>query len=133
MLVCKLMENWGETGWNDHVDKVALFYMRRRDVFMRYAQRYLPILTDWVPPTSGMFVWFHLHGVMDTKSLIEEKAIEAKVILVPGAAFSPEEGAKSSFVRASYSSASDADIKEALKRMAKLLRRHHRAWPEKSF
>lgn len=50
----------------------------------------------------GMFVWFRVNGVDDTQSLIYEKAVAAKVLLLPGQAFSPT-GEPSSCVRASFS------------------------------
>jgi kynurenine/2-aminoadipate aminotransferase len=63
---------------------------------------------------AGMFLWLRLTHVRDSRALIQEKARERKVLLVPGADFSSEEGAVSSCVRASFSTASAVDMEEAV-------------------
>ena len=75
---------------------------------------------DWATPSAGMFVWFRLREVPDAEKLIKERALAQKVLLVPGGAFSPS-GAKSSFVRASFSVATDEQMDEAMRRFASLL------------
>jgi kynurenine/2-aminoadipate aminotransferase len=65
---------------------------------------------------AGMFLWLRLSHVRDSRALIQEKARERKVLLVPGADFSSEEGAVSSCVRASFSTASAVDMEEAVGR-----------------
>ncbi len=74
----------------------------------------------------GMFIWFDLKksGITDTNNLIKEKAVSAKVLMVPGAAFSTETNAPSSFVRASYSTATLEEMEEAMKRFGELLKNH---------
>jgi hypothetical protein len=106
LLALKFLQSMGEQGWQAHTAKVALHYARRRDVFMRACDKHLTGLAEWNRPSAGMFVWFKLLGIDDSKSLIEEKAVDAKVLLVPGTAFSPT-GQKSSHVRASFSTATD--------------------------
>jgi DNA-binding transcriptional MocR family regulator len=64
---------------------------------------------------AGMFLWLRLTHVRDSRALIQEKARERKVLLVPGADFSSEEGAVSSCVRASFSTASAVDMEEAVR------------------
>jgi kynurenine/2-aminoadipate aminotransferase len=67
---------------------------------------------------AGMFLWLRLTHVRDSRALIQEKARERKVLLVPGADFSSEEGAVSSCVRASFSTASAVDMEEAVRRLS---------------
>jgi len=72
-----------------------------------------------------MFVWLKLLGFDDSKKLIEEQAVQAKVLLVPGIVFEPcpdAVGNTSPFVRASFSTASPQDIDTALSRLGQLLR-----------
>jgi kynurenine/2-aminoadipate aminotransferase len=71
-----------------------------------------------------MFSWIRLFGVDDSFALITEKAVEEKVLLVPGAVFMPEIDAKSSHVRAAFSTATPEQMDEALARLARLLRSH---------
>lgn len=106
MMVSKLLTHWGASGWSEHVRKVSLFYARRRDVFLAAVERHLSGLVDYTVPTAGMFVYFHLRGVADAKRLIETKARDARVLLVPGQSFSPKDQ-PSNGVRASFSTATD--------------------------
>jgi len=69
-----------------------------------------------------MFIWFKCLGIEDTRSLIVDKAVKAKVLMVPGSAFEVEEGIKSQFVRASFSASTPELMEEALKRFGDLLR-----------
>jgi kynurenine/2-aminoadipate aminotransferase len=64
-----------------------------------------------------MFVWLKLLGIPDSAQLISTKAIEHKVLLVPGFEFYPNP-LVTSFVRAAYSIASEEDIEEGVKRLA---------------
>lgn len=69
-----------------------------------------------------MFCWIKLRGLSDSKSLIEQKAVAAKVLLLPGEVFSVASPPTSPYVRASFSTASDAEIDAALARLAALLK-----------
>eukprot|EP00466_Bigelowiella_natans_P014347 jgi/Bigna1/51736/estExt_Genewise1Plus.C_30056 len=56
-LCAKLLHHWGQDGWERHVKKVALYYMKRRDVFEALARKYLSAYAEWTTPSAGMFVW----------------------------------------------------------------------------
>ena len=71
-------------------------------------------LAEWNVPEGGMFVWIKLNGVNDTSTLIEERALEKKVLLIPGSVFEVEEGKQSCYCRASYSFASEEVMDEVL-------------------
>jgi kynurenine/2-aminoadipate aminotransferase len=121
MLVYKLLSKWGFDGLKRHVSQVQQFYKEQRDFMINAAVKHLTGLADWTRPSAGMFMWFRLHGIENTEVLIQEKARSAKVLLVPGKAFSPY-NASSSYVRASFSLASEKDIDEALRRLSVLLK-----------
>ena len=73
-----------------------------------------------------MFVWFYLEGIEDSFDLILTKAVERKVLLVPGIEFycDPETSGPSQFVRASFSNVSEQYMDLGLQRLASLLRDH---------
>jgi aspartate/methionine/tyrosine aminotransferase len=73
---------------------------------------------------AGMFLWLKLTHVRDSRALIQEKARERKVLLVPGADFDSEQGAISSYVRASFSTASAVDMEEAVGQLSDPWRLH---------
>jgi kynurenine/2-aminoadipate aminotransferase len=121
MMVSKLLTHWGESGWNQHIHQVCIFYARRRDVFVGLVEKHLKGLVDYGMPTAGMFLYLKLRGITDSKKLVETKALEAKVLMVPGQSFSPSD-APSNCVRAAFSVASDEAMETALKRFAALLK-----------
>ena len=86
---------------------------------MASAETHLTGLAEWTEPSAGMFVWMKL-PVEDANSFIMEKARAAKVLLVPGQSFDPHDR-PSPWVRAAYSTASNEEMDEALKRLAGLL------------
>ncbi len=110
-------------------------YLRRRDWMLGFCERFLKHDATWTAPSAGappallsaslscffilvaagMFLWLRLTHVRDSRALIQEKARERKVLLVPGADFSSEQGAVSSYVRASFSTASAVDMEEAVR------------------
>lgn len=120
--VAKLLRQWGPQGFDAHVVSICDLYRSQRDAFVASAERHLKGLAEWHAPVAGMFVWLKLLGVEDTLALITEHAVKEKVLLVPGAAFSPGRDDKSGYVRAAYSTATPAEMDEALARLARLLR-----------
>jgi kynurenine/2-aminoadipate aminotransferase len=120
VMLHKILDGWGEEGFNVHCERVAKFYCQRRDALVSAANKYLTGLAEWHVPDAGMFLWFRLLGIDNTKTLIEEKAAKSNILLVPGQAFSPLDE-PSEFVRASFSTASDADMDLAMQRLARLI------------
>eukprot|EP00808_Paulinella_micropora_P010892 g51762.t1 len=132
LLSC-LLDHWAKTagdgkdckaGFEQHVGQVSDFYRARRDFFCDRAAKHLEGLAEFSRPSAGMFVWFKLLGVADSAPLIQQKAVDKKVVLVPGKAFALHEDAPSSYVRAAFSTASYEQMDEALRRLAELLREH---------
>jgi 2-aminoadipate transaminase len=92
-------------------------------VFRRACERHLGELARWSEPSAGMFFWLELNDAnVDSRDLIMTKAIEAKILMVPGRAFEIAERAGARYVRASFSTMGDAEIDSALERFARLLR-----------
>lgn len=67
-----------------------------------------------------MFMWFNCKNISDTKAMIETKARDEKVLLVPGEVFRPD-GNPSASVRASFSLADENQMEEALKRLKSVM------------
>lgn len=97
-----LLKEWGKEGFDKHISSIQSFYKDKRDVFCELADKYLKDYATWKKPEGGMFVWFKLNGVEDSKELIEKKAREKLVLLVPGQSFHPLDE-KGPYVRAAYS------------------------------
>jgi hypothetical protein len=101
-IALSILEKLGKEGLEEHQRRVVEAYRKRRDMFCELAGKHLSGLAEWGVPDAGMFVWFRLLGVSDTMDLIQKKALDAKVLLVPGSSFFPDEG-PSPYVRASFS------------------------------
>ncbi|KAJ3201060.1 hypothetical protein HDU82_008395 [Entophlyctis luteolus] len=121
VLVFKVLDHWGLDGFLKHTRKVAAFYEEKSTAFMGSAQKHLKGLAEWVQPNAGMFVWIKLLGIADSSSLIKQKAVEKKVLLVPGFEFFPN-STTTSYVRASFSTASFEEIDIALQRLSEIIR-----------
>ena len=122
VMLLALLQKWGPAGWDAHVHQVKELYAGRAKMFEEIARQYLGDSAEWTSPTAGMFVWINLKKVPDTKDLVQQKAREKKVLMVPGAMFFGEENGRiSSFVRTAYSTASKEDMEEAFKRLSSLL------------
>ncbi|KAJ1540169.1 hypothetical protein HK096_011425, partial [Nowakowskiella sp. JEL0078] len=119
IVVLELLNHWGLNGFMKHCDEVAAFYKSKRDSFIRCAERRLKGVAEWNTPNAGMFVWIKL-AVPDSANLIKTKAIDKKLILVPGFEFLPNDRI-TSYARASFSLASEADMDEALRRLREII------------
>ena len=120
-IVLSLLNSLGADGWHKHVAAVQDFYSQRRDVFIRACETHLTGLAEWHAPKAGMFVWIKLLGVEDSSILVKTKCAEAKVLAIPGESCVVD-GKPSPYIRCAFSTASDEDIDEALRRLSALLK-----------
>ncbi|KAJ3076460.1 hypothetical protein HDU98_002904 [Podochytrium sp. JEL0797] len=121
MMVFKVLQHWGIDGFLRHSATVSAFYAEKAKAFMQLAEKHLKGLAEWVEPNAGMFVWIKLLGVTDSSSLIKNKAMEKKVLMVPGFEFFPNPKT-TPYVRASFSIATTEQIDTALSRLAEIVR-----------
>ena len=125
-IVAALLAHWqASDGWDAHLESVRAFYRERRDAMDASATKHLGRFASWTQPTAGMFFWFDLSpsGVHDTERLVKHECRDAKVLLVPGAAFAVDPGAPSPYVRAAFSITDELAIDEGMRRLASVLRR----------
>nr|XP_048703657.1 kynurenine/alpha-aminoadipate aminotransferase, mitochondrial-like isoform X4 [Caretta caretta] len=101
---------------------VVEFYKTQQDAMLAAADKWLKGLADWHAPAAGMFLWIKIKGVSDTQQLIMEKALQKEVLLVPGGAFNIDGSVPSSYVRASFSLSSPAQMDQAFQRLAELIK-----------
>ncbi|MES1911658.1 MAG: hypothetical protein MHM6MM_004057 [Cercozoa sp. M6MM] len=121
-----LLEHWGVDGFDEHVRQVKQFYQQRCDRMMRCIDTHLrndkgDLMVEFDRPTAGMFVWMRLLQHSDSAALINQDAVAKKVLLLPGQCFDPADH-PTGYVRASFSTCSDEDMDEAMRRFGALLR-----------
>ncbi|XP_038611258.1 kynurenine/alpha-aminoadipate aminotransferase, mitochondrial isoform X2 [Tachyglossus aculeatus] len=122
LLIAQLLQQWGEEGFLEHVDRVIAFYRKQRDAMLASADKWLQGLAEWHSPAAGMFLWIKIKDVPDTQQLIMEKALKKEVLLVPGSAFNIDSSDPSSYVRASFSLSSPEQMDLAFQRLAELIK-----------
>ncbi|KAM8919266.1 kynurenine/alpha-aminoadipate aminotransferase, mitochondrial isoform 2-T2 [Lycaon pictus] len=122
LLVSQLLHQWGEEGFLAHVDRVTDFYRNQKDALLAAANKWLSGLAEWHVPAAGMFLWVKIKGIYDVKQMIEEKAIQKKVLMLPGNVFYIDNSAPSPYFRASFSSASPEQMDMAFQRLAQLVK-----------
>ncbi|KAI1238382.1 hypothetical protein IHE44_0013108, partial [Lamprotornis superbus] len=104
IMISQLLQQWGQKGFLEHIDRI------QRDAMLTAADKWLKDLAEWYPPAAGMFLWIKVKGISDTQQLIMEKALKKEVLLVPGGAFNIDSSEPSSYVRASFSLSSPAQM-----------------------
>jgi kynurenine/2-aminoadipate aminotransferase len=50
-----LLKQWGIQGFQKHTKQVSEFYKRKRNVFIKAAEKYLKGLAEWTVPSAGDF------------------------------------------------------------------------------
>ncbi len=113
-------EYFGEGNWGAYVESLVDLYRGRRDTMLSALEEYFPAQARWTEPEGGLFVWATLPDYIDTSDLLA-KALRENVAFVPGqAAFTDGSGASS--MRLNFSGATDDEIREGVRRIAKVVR-----------
>jgi kynurenine/2-aminoadipate aminotransferase len=122
IMVSELLGRWGIAGFERHANRLAQFYQKQKQYTAAACEKYLTGLAEWSEPAAGMFLWIKLLGVGDTKKLIEEKALDNNVSLIPGCAFMIDDKKPTPYVRASFSLAKPEQIDEGFRRLSELVK-----------
>jgi len=73
---------------------------------------------QWTPTAGGLFAFARIAGCDDSTRLAHDLLEQAHIVTIPGAAFGP---AGEGYLRVSYGYASQAELSEALRRLARFL------------
>ncbi len=108
-----------EYDWKGHLEKTRALYSERCSTMLEALAHHLPEGASWTNPDGGFFVWVTLPEGVDTYPLLYQ-AIDAGVVFIPGAAFSPSDE-PSNKLRLAFSAVSPEDIREGIRRLAPIL------------
>ncbi|XP_054845972.1 kynurenine/alpha-aminoadipate aminotransferase, mitochondrial-like [Eublepharis macularius] len=122
VLLLQLLKKWGQKGFLNHTDRVAMLYRKQRDALLAAADKWLKGLAEWYTPNAGLFLWIKIKGISDTYEMITKKALERGVSLLPGNGFMIDSSKPSPYVRASFSFASPDQMDQGFQRLAELIR-----------
>ncbi|MFS0835713.1 aminotransferase-like domain-containing protein [Arthrobacter phoenicis] len=106
--------------WQGQIATYRGLYRERCEAMLAALEEYMPEGLSWTRPEGGFFVWVTLPEGIDTYPLLQ-KAIDAGVVFIPGAAFSPSDE-PSNKLRLAFSAVPAEAIKEGVRRLAPVLR-----------
>lgn len=103
------------------INKMRRSYAHKCKTMLDAIAEYFPEGVVCTKPDGGLFIWCDIgHGV-DTYALAK-KATENKVAYVPGNVFMVDSTKKNSALRLNYSTMSDENIVEGIKRLGRLIK-----------
>jgi 2-aminoadipate transaminase len=105
--------------WRAYLSTLRAVYRRRRDVMLAALEEFLPHEATWTRPQGGLFIWARLPDYIDTSDLLA-RALREHVAFVPGRA-AYLDGRGGSELRLNFSGVSDADIREGVRRIGKVV------------
>lgn len=104
-----------------HIDKIKKIYKSKLELMCSLIDEQLGDFVKYVRPEGGLFVWCELPKEIDMLEFCQ-KAVEKKVAVVPGTAFTMDENDKTNCFRMNFSTPSDDMIKEGMKRLGDVRR-----------
>ena len=103
-----------------HIAKINDLYRHKCNLMLECIDKYIPAdKVTFTRPEGGLFIWGVVKNYEDA-SFVVKKAIEKKVAVVPGTAFNCDTEAPSPAFRLNYSTPSDEQIVEGIKRLGEV-------------
>ena len=103
-----------------HIAKINDLYRHKCNLMLDCIDKYVPAdKVTFTRPEGGLFIWGTVHNC-ENASFVVKKCIEKKVAVVPGAAFNCDTEAPSASFRLNYSTPSDEQIVEGIKRLGEV-------------
>ncbi len=103
-----------------HIAGINDLYRRKCSLMLECLDKYVPAdKVTFTRPEGGLFIWGTVKNCDDASDIVK-KAIEKKVAVVPGTAFNCDTEAKSPSFRLNYSTPSDEQIIEGVKRLGEV-------------
>lgn len=104
---------------DDLILKMRANYAHKCATMLDAMEKYFPKGVEYTRPGGGLFIWCDLGNGIDTLAL-SKKAIEKKVVYVPGNTFMIDMDKPCSALRLNYSTMSDERIIEGIKRLGEI-------------
>jgi 2-aminoadipate transaminase len=104
------------------VEQLKVLYKRRRDVMLEALSDHFGDDARWTTPQGGLFIWATLDERIDTTDLLALARESEGVAFVPGRAAYMDGRSGSSSMRLNFAGVPDADIREGMRRIGKVVR-----------
>ena len=115
----RIVSNFIKNGYlMPHLSFIRKLYKEKRDFMSKCIDKYLPSSMKYVIPENGIYFWLEFDKSIDAETLFQ-KALDQKVIIIPGNSFSSKgEKVASNCIRLNFSFSSADQIEEGIKRIA---------------
>lgn len=118
MLCAEFTEKYG---LDEHIDSVRAIYRDKCALMLGELEKKMPDCVSFTRPEGGLFVWLTLPESIDLQVFVK-KALERKVAVVPGTAFSPAESEISHSFRITYSTPTCEQIVRGIDILAEIIK-----------
>ncbi|EFA86769.1 kynurenine/alpha-aminoadipate aminotransferase-like protein [Heterostelium album PN500] len=102
LMMMKLLEKWGDDGWNKHIRMAQRFLKYKRDSMKEILDKHLGDLVQYRVPDAGMYFWLKFPDIDDTFDFIFKYMVDLKVLFGAGSGYSCYQSQKQ-YVRACFS------------------------------
>lgn len=116
MVASKFIDKYG---LDDHINFIKKLYRDKCNLMLSELDKHIAGKAEYTRPDGGLFIWVTVKG--GNGDDIAKKAIANKLAVVTGSSFNPIQGGYSPSVRLNYSTPSDEQIVEGVKRLASVL------------
>lgn len=116
MVASKFIDKYG---LDEHIEYIRGLYRDKCNLMLSELDKYVAGKAEYTRPEGGLFIWLTVKGGDGDE--IAKKAIANKLAVVTGSSFNPIQGGYSPSVRLNYSTPSDEQIIEGVKRLANVL------------
>lgn len=135
MTVCKQTDDVHTSMWSQviayrfmsnydykaHLEYIRDIYRHKATLCMQLADKYLKPMVEYYPVEGGLFLWCKLPQKTDMMDFCM-KALDKKVAVVPGTAFSVDTSAKSDRFRINYSTPTNEQIEKGIEILGDILK-----------
>ncbi len=116
MVASKFIEKYG---LDDHIEMIRALYKGKCDLMLSELDKHIAGKAVYTRPEGGLFIWVTVEG--GNGDDIAKRALANKLAVVTGSSFNPIQGGFSPSVRLNYSTPSDEEIVEGVKRLSEVL------------
>ncbi len=106
-------------GLDEHIEFIRGLYRDKCNLMLSELDKQVGNKARYTRPEGGLFIWLTVDAANGGE--LAKRAIEHKVAVVTGSSFNPIQGGYSPSIRLNYSTPSDEQIIEGVKRLASIL------------